>query len=107
MSSSLFWVVCGSSMALSSLSANVQGCTPVLLKNCHGTSCTEACWLEWGLVLVLNWRPLGQLLSINDLQDEEFCRGPKSWSGVSHIWNSGPTTYYSSKTSHSTEDETS
>ena len=54
-------------MALSSLSANVQGCAPVLLKDCHGISCNEACWLESGLVLVLSWRPLGGLLSIRDL----------------------------------------
>ena len=102
MSSGMFWVVCGFSMALSSLSANVQGCAPVLLKDCHGTSCTEAFWLKWGLVLVLSWRPLGGLLSICDLWDEEFCSGPKSWSAVSHIWSSGPTPYYSRKISQAT-----
>ena len=53
-SSGVFGDVYGFSMALGSLPANVQGCAPVLLKDCHGISCNEACWLESGLVLVLS-----------------------------------------------------
>ena len=48
-SSSVFWDVYGFGMALGSLSVNVQGCAPVLLRNWHETSCIGACWLLGGV----------------------------------------------------------
>ena len=47
-STSVFGDVYGFSMALGSLSANVQGCAPVLLKGWCGTLGTRACWLLGG-----------------------------------------------------------
>ena len=44
MSSNVFCGVYGFGMALGRLSANVQGCVPVLLKNWHGASSTGTCW---------------------------------------------------------------
>ena len=44
MSSSVFWDVFGLYMALCNLSANVQFCIPVLLKDWHETSVTGACY---------------------------------------------------------------
>ena len=43
-SSSEFWGVYWFSMALGSLSFNVQGCVPVWLENYHGVSCIGYCW---------------------------------------------------------------
>ena len=43
MSSSVFWYVYGFGRALGSLSANVQVCAPVLLKDWCETSSTGAC----------------------------------------------------------------
>ena len=43
-SSSVFWGVCGLVMALGSLSANGQGCVPVLLKVWCEPSSNGACW---------------------------------------------------------------
>ena len=48
MSNSEFWSVYGFGKALGSLSANVQGCAPVLLKGWCGTLGTRACWLLGG-----------------------------------------------------------
>ena len=51
MPSSVFWAVYGFGITLGSLSANVQDCVPVLLKDwCEGY-CTGASWLfhELGL----------------------------------------------------------
>ena len=42
-SSGVFWGVCGLVMALGSLSANGQGCVPVLLKVWYEASGTGAC----------------------------------------------------------------
>jgi len=53
----------------------------------------------WGLVLVLRRRPLGELSLIKDLLGQELFAGPKSWTWVSHHGSSGPTPYYSTKTS--------
>ena len=36
--SCMLWAVYGFGVTLVSLSANVQGCTPVLLEDCHGAS---------------------------------------------------------------------
>ena len=47
-SSGVFGDVYGFSMALGSLSANVQGCAPVLLKGLCGALGTRACWLLGG-----------------------------------------------------------
>ena len=45
----------------------------------------------WGLVLVLRWRPLAELLPINVPWGWKFSGGPKSWSRVSCLWDSGLT----------------
>ena len=48
-SSGVFWGVCGLVMALGSLSANGQGCVPVLLKDRHQAFGPEACWTLGGI----------------------------------------------------------
>ena len=48
-SSNVFWVVFALGIALGSLSANGQGCVPVLLKNRHQASGPEACWTLGGV----------------------------------------------------------
>ena len=48
LSSSVFLDVCGFSMALATLSANVKGCAPILLKGWPGAFSTGACWLLGG-----------------------------------------------------------
>ena len=51
-SSSEFRCVSGFGMALDSLSVNVQGYFPALLKDEHGESCTRTLALGWCLVSV-------------------------------------------------------
>ena len=46
---------------------------------------------RWDLVLVLRWRPLGDILLINVPWGWEFSAGPKSWTQVSHQDFSGHT----------------
>ena len=96
-------------------SANVQGCAPVLLKSWHRASSTKgwrqrrapgkgACWLlGWGLVLILRWRPLGGLFSINVSWDWEFYDSSKSWTPVFHLRGSTPNPNCSTKISQATE----
>ena len=50
-SSGVFWGVCELSMILGSLSANGQGCVPVLLVDWHGHPTLEfaGSWVELGL----------------------------------------------------------
>ena len=48
MSSSMFWGVYVFGMGLDRLSANVQICVPVFLKDWCGVSGTGACWLLGG-----------------------------------------------------------
>ena len=48
MASSVFWGVYGFSMALGSLSANMQGCDSALLKDWCGASSTGVCWVLGG-----------------------------------------------------------
>ena len=43
-SGGVFWGVCDRIMILGSLSANGQGCVPVLLVVWHRVSSTVACW---------------------------------------------------------------
>lgn len=50
------------------------------------------------MVLVLRWKPLGELLPINIPQGWEFSRGPTSWIWVSHFRHPDPTPYCSTKT---------
>ena len=45
LSNSVFLDVCGFSMALGTLSANVKSCAPILLKDWHGAFSTGAYWL--------------------------------------------------------------
>ena len=68
----------------SCLSANGQGCAPVLLKDwCRGIWHWSFLAFVWGLFLVLRGRPLGELLPINVPWEQEFSGGPNSWSWVS------------------------
>ena len=48
-SSNVFWVVFALGIALGSLSANGQGCVPVLLKDRHQAFGPEACWTLGGI----------------------------------------------------------
>ena len=61
----------------------------------------------WGLVLVLKWRPLGELLLINVPWDQEFSTGSKIWTWVFHLWGSGLTYTIAPRLhrSNSTEDK--
>ena len=45
LSNSVFLDVCGFSMALGTLSANVKSCAPILPKDWHGAFSTGAYWL--------------------------------------------------------------
>ena len=49
-SGGVFWGVCDLIMILGSLSANGQGCVPVLLVVWHSVSSTVVCWLLRGAV---------------------------------------------------------
>ena len=49
----------------------------------------------WGRVLVLRWRPLGELLLISMPWGWEFSGGPTSWTQISHCGGSGPTPVWS------------
>ena len=51
----------------------------------------EITGLGWGQVLVLRWRPLGELLLINMPWGWEFSGGPTSWTQISRCGGSGPT----------------
>ena len=61
-SSSRFWGVYGFSMALGSLSANVQHCVPVSLKNWCGYLGTGACWLLGGPGFGVETKTFGKAL---------------------------------------------
>ena len=91
-SKSVFWGVYGLGMALGSISANRQDYFPDLLKDWHGVS---GYWsllaFEWGLDLVLSWRPLGGLLPINIPWGWQFSGRSKSWAYVPHLRGSGLT----------------
>ena len=61
-SSSRFWGVYGLDMALGSLSANVQCCVSVLLKDCVGYLGTGACWPLGGLGFGVEMEAVGRTL---------------------------------------------
>ena len=56
--------------------------------------------LGYGLILVLRWRPLGELSSINIPWGWEFSGCSTSWTQVSHLRGSSPTLYCGIKTQH-------
>ena len=79
-SSSVFWGVCDLIMILGSLSANGWGCVPVLLVVClaWGVQHCSLLVVEWSWVLVLRWRPVGELSSFDITCSWEVSGGPMS-----------------------------
>ena len=84
-SSTVFWSVCGLDMALGSLSIDVHSCSyfaEVLVWVVQHWSLLA---FGRGLVLVLRWRPLGDLSSINVSWSQKFSGCPKSWTWIAHL----------------------
>ena len=84
-STTVVWSVCGLDMALGSLSIDVHSCSCFAEGFVWGVQCWSFVAFGGGLVLVLRWRPLGDLSSINVSWGQEFSGCPKSWTWISHL----------------------
>ena len=69
--------------------------------------CLALLAFEWGLDLVLSWRPLGGLSPINIPWGWQVSGGSQSWAYVSHLRGSGltPTVAPRPHKPHSTEEK--
>lgn len=107
-SSTVFWSVCGLDVALGRLSFDVHSCSCFAEGLVWGVQCWGLLAFGGGFVLVLRWRHLGDLSSINVSWGQKFSTGSKFWTWISHlrVWACPLTVITRLHRTLSTEDKT-